>query len=233
MYCEELLNLPPSREHGVRGVQLYGIVKSCFSPKRTAGTDYQTTVAVFDQTCERTVDVKIFHRDRTQLPTVRRVGDIIRIEGIWTNVFYIQGQEQLGYNVKPGHGGFVALYNHTSNEGEPYFASSRSDHWKESAADARLNDLIQFRKDPEIPSRLAADDGSDNFRRNISQIDPSMSSCDLVCKVLHVEDFSAGPDRKTVFFVWDSADAKPQAWGYEPPPLSGRARRREPRRPEA
>ena len=49
----------------------------------------------------------------------------------------------------------------------------------------------------------------------ISQIDSSMEFCDLVCKVLHVEDIVCDKGRNTVFFVWDSSDAKPQAWGYD------------------
>ena len=59
----------------------------------------------------------------------------------------------MGYQISLSRGGFVALYSHTSNEGEPYFFSSQSDR---EADDERLNGLIQFSKDPEVQNRLAA-----------------------------------------------------------------------------
>jgi len=52
----------------------------CAAAASNECADYLTTVTLFDQTSERTMDVKIFHRSLRMHPRLRRVGDIIRIE---------------------------------------------------------------------------------------------------------------------------------------------------------
>ena len=77
--CDQLL--APAQLSDVKNVQVYGIVVSCQTPKKSSGTDHYMTMSVVDShvTTGEAIDVRIFGPPE-RLPFVLQIGDIVRLD---------------------------------------------------------------------------------------------------------------------------------------------------------
>ena len=77
--CDKLL--APAQVSDVKNVQVYGIVVSCQTPKKSSGTDHYMTMSVVDShvTTGEAIDIRIFGPPE-RLPFVLQIGDIVRLD---------------------------------------------------------------------------------------------------------------------------------------------------------
>lgn len=206
----ELRELQTARRIG--NITVYGVVKACYSPKRTSGPDYMSTIQITDDSMEKgtVMTFKVFGQPQ-DLKMIRNIGDIVRLDRVCKK-FYGRNKEDYVCSLAPidrtFHGGCVSFFDYQKDDNTPYdtaFSSSRYNTFDDlkilpalepSEEIERLDLLKELSHDirnllsktaklsTTFENKIAYDNMYEKTIFDVTVGEPF----DLVCKILHVQE---------------------------------------------
>ena len=192
-------------------IHFYGLVTRYKEPYQTKGTDYCLSLAVIDETLPRisnadvvsgAIPVVIFNRDRSRLPQLRGIGDVIQFRH-----FRIQPYNDTVQALSMRQSAWIVF---SRDERGQWIA--RPDH-RLSDVEMSAIEMIHSGAAAEKKEQPAAGyDSQDPLNRNhqVSELRAGMTGCDVVAEVY--KRFSSERCNQTTILLTDYTDNELIRW---------------------